>query len=181
MLETRDIVRCALFAAIVAALGLLPPIPLGFIPVPITAQTLGVMLAGAVLGAWRGFLALVLFDLLVAAGLPLLPGGRGGLGIFLGPTGGFVLGWPLGAGLTGWLAERIGRPGIPAMFACCIAGGIGAVYAVGVPWLALVGGLAWDKAAMGSLAFVPGDLIKAGVAAFVATAVQRSYSVATAG
>ena len=180
MLETRDIVRCALFAAIVAALGLLPPIPLGFIPVPITAQTLGVMLAGAVLGAWRGLVALALFDLLVAAGLPLLPGGRGGLGIFLGPTGGFVLGWPLGAFVTGWLAERFARQGVLALFAACVAGGIGAVYAVGVPWLALVGGLPWDKAVLGSLAFVPGDLIKAGVAAFVAVAVRRAYPLAAA-
>jgi biotin transport system substrate-specific component len=180
MLETRDIVRCALFAAVVAALGLLPPIPLGFIPVPITAQTLGVMLAGAVLGAWRGLVALALFDLLVAAGLPLLPGGRGGLGIFLGPTGGFVLGWPLGAFVTGWLAERFARPGVAALFAGCVVGGIGAVYAVGVPWLALVGGVPWDKAALGSLAFVPGDLIKAGVAAFVAVAVRRAYPLAAA-
>jgi biotin transport system substrate-specific component len=178
MLETRDIVRCALFAAIVAALGLLPPIPLGFIPVPITAQTLGVMLAGAVLGAWRGLVALALFDLLVAAGLPLLPGGRGGLGIFLGPTGGFVLGWPLGAFVTGWLAERFARQGVLALFAACVAGGIGAVYAVGVPWLALVGGLPWNKAALGSLVFVPGDLIKAGVAAFVAVTVRRAYPLA---
>jgi len=178
MLETRDIVHCALFAAIVAALGLVPPIPLGFIPVPITAQTLGVMLAGAVLGAWRGLVALALFDLLVAAGLPLLAGGRGGFGIFLGPTGGFVLSWPLGAFLTGWLAERFGRSGVPALFACCVAGGIGAVYAVGVLWLALIGGLPWNKAAMGLLVFVPGDLIKAGVAAFVAVAVRRAYPVA---
>jgi biotin transport system substrate-specific component len=180
MLETRDIVRCALFAAIVAALGLLPPIPLGFIPVPITAQTLGVMLAGAVLGAWRGFLALLLFDLLVAVGLPLLPGGRGGLGVFLGPTGGFLLGWPLGAYLTGWLIERFGRPGILAMFVSCVGGGIGAVYAVGVPWLTMVGDLAWDKAIMGSLAFVPGDLIKAGISALVAATVLRSHAVAIA-
>ena len=173
-LSTRDLVHCALFAAIVAALGLLPPIPLAFIPVPVTAQTLGVMLAGALLGAKRGGLALVLFVLLVLAGLPLLAGGRGGFGVVLGPTGGFLLGFPLGAFVIGWLVERLPRSGnVLTLFAACAVGGIGAVYALGVPWLVLVGGLPFEKALYGSLAFVPGDLVKAGVAAFAAAAVRR--------
>jgi biotin transport system substrate-specific component len=176
MLETRDIVHCALFAAVVAALGLLPPIPLGFIPVPITAQTLGVMLAGTMLGARRGGLALGLFLLLVAAGLPLLAGGRGGFGVFLGPTGGFALGFPLGAFVIGWLVERLPRSGnVATLFFACVVGGIGAVYLLGVPWLVLVGGLPVEKAVGGSLAFIPGDLIKAGIAAFVTAAVRRGY------
>ncbi len=174
--DTRDIVHCALFAAIVAALGVLPPIPLAFIPVPITAQTLGVMLAGAMLGAKRGGMALVLFLLLVAAGLPLLTGGRGGLGVFLGPTGGFALAFPLSAFIIGWLVERLPRGDAPIpVFIACVIGGIGAAYALGAPWLALVSGLSLEKALIGSLAFIPGDLIKAGIAAFVATAVRRGY------
>lgn len=176
MLDTRDIVHCALFAAVVAALGLLPPIPVGFLPVPITAQSLGVMLAGAMLGAKRGGLALVLFLVLVAAGLPLLSGGRGGFGVFLGPTGGFALGFALGAFVTGWLAGRLPRAGsIPSLFAACTIGGIGAMYALGIPWLAVVAGLPIEKAAAGSLVFIPGDLIKAGIAAFVAATVRRGY------
>ncbi len=175
-LDTRDIVHCALFAAIVAALGLLPPIPLAFIPVPITAQTLGVMLAGAMLGARRGGLALLLFVVLVVSGLPLLSGGRGGFGVLLGPTGGFFLGFPLGAFVIGWLAERLPRPGnVVSLFVACALGGIGAVYPLGILWLALVGGVPFDKAAAGALAFVPGDLIKAGIAAFAAAAVRRGY------
>ena len=175
-LTTRDLVHCALFAAIVAALGLLPPIPLGFIPVPLTAQTLGVMLTGALLGARRGGLALLLFVLLVVAGLPLLSGGRGGFGVILGPTGGFFLGFPLGAFVIGWLTERLPRRGnVATLFVACVLGGIGAVYALGVPWLVLVGGLPFEKAAMGSLLFVPGDLIKAGIAALTAAAVRRGY------
>src|SRR3954463_8239774 len=102
MLTTRDMVHIALFAAIMAALGLLPPIPVGFIPVPITAQSMGVMLAGSILGAQRGALAILLFLALVAVGLPLLSGGRGGLGVFFGPTAGFLLSWPGGAFGTGW-------------------------------------------------------------------------------
>ena len=176
MLSTKDIVLSALFAAIVAALGLLPPIPLGFLPVPITAQTLGVMLAGALLGPKRAAVALGVFVLLVAAGLPLLAGGRGGIGVFLGPTGGFVLAFPLAAAAVGFLTERFDGAGRPlVLFAACLLGGIGVVYAIGIPWLALVGGVDPMKAATGSMAFVPGDVIKAGVAAFVAAGVRRAH------
>ena len=80
--SSRDLALIATFTGVVAALGLVPAfVPPGF-TVPITAQSLGVMLAGAVLGARRGFWALALFLVLVAVGLPLLAGGRGGLGVF---------------------------------------------------------------------------------------------------
>ncbi len=69
----RNLTMIALFAALIAALGLIPKFTLGF-GVPITAQSLGVMLCGTVLGAWRGGLAALLFVALVALGLPLLAG-----------------------------------------------------------------------------------------------------------
>ena len=84
---SRDLALIATFTGVVAALGLVPLFtPPGF-PVPITAQSLGVMLAGAILGARRGFCSLLLFLVLVAVGLPLLAGRRGGLGVFAGPVG----------------------------------------------------------------------------------------------
>ena len=89
-LNTRDIVLIALFAAIMAVLGVFPPITLPLVGVPITAQSLGVMLAGGILGAKRGAMSMALFLILVAVGLPLLAGGRGGFGVFLGPSGGFL-------------------------------------------------------------------------------------------
>ncbi len=70
--STRDIVYIALFAALMAAVNLVPPIQVAFLPVPITAATLAVMLAGCLIGAKRGGLAILLFVLLVALGLPLL-------------------------------------------------------------------------------------------------------------
>jgi biotin transport system substrate-specific component len=100
-MKSRDLAYIALFAAIVAALGLLPPVPVPGIPVPITAQTLGVMLAGSVLGARRGGLALLVFLAVVAVGLPVLSGGRGGLGVFVGPSAGFLYSWPLAAFVIG--------------------------------------------------------------------------------
>lgn len=107
MMSTRDLVLTALFAAIIVALGLLPPISLGFIPVPITAQSLGVMMAGVVLGARRGAIAVLIVLVLVAIGLPVLSGGRGGLAIFASPTAGFLIGWIFAAFVTGWLSERL--------------------------------------------------------------------------
>jgi biotin transport system substrate-specific component len=174
---TRDLAYIALFAALTAALGLVPPIPLG--PVPITAQTLGVMLAGSVLGAKRGFLALLLFLVLVAIGLPVLPGGHGGLAVFAGATAGYLVGWPLGALVVGLLTEGVWtRYHLGWGLAANVLGGILVIYAVGVPVLRAITGLGWvDAVRLGALVFIPGDLVKAGIAAAVAVQVRRSYPV----
>jgi biotin transport system substrate-specific component len=178
MLTTRDMVHIALFAAIMAALGLLPPIPVGFIPVPITAQSMGVMLAGTILGAKRGALSILLFLVLVAVGLPLLAGGRGGLGVFFGPTAGFLFGWPVGALVVGLLTERFWtRLGFVHLLIACAVGGIAVVYTIGIIGLSLIADLPLTKAAAGSITFIPGDIVKAVIAAFVAKTVNRSYPV----
>ncbi len=174
---TRDLVHVALFTAFVVVLGLIPPAFLTLFPVPITLQSLGVMLAGSLLGARRGALALLLFLLLIAIGLPVLAGGRGGIGVLLGPSGGFLLAFPLGAYVIGWLTEHLG-PGHYNLFyalAFNLIGGILVLYALGIPWLALVAHLGWEKAFFGSLAFVPGDLVKVALTAFVVIGVQRAY------
>lgn len=173
---TRDLTYVALFAALVAALGLFPQISVG--PVPITAQTLGVMLAGSVLGARRGGLALLVFVVLVAVGLPVLAGGRGGLGIFAGVSGGFVLSWPIAAFVVGWLTERWWRSySVVRGVVANIVGGILVVYAIGIPHWALVGELGFVGAATSSLVFVPGDVLKAVLAALAAVGVRRAYPV----
>lgn len=76
-MKIKDMMFTAIMAAVIAVLGLLPPIPLPFIPVPITVQTLGVMLAGSILGARLGGVSLLLFVVLIGLGAPLLSGGRG--------------------------------------------------------------------------------------------------------
>jgi len=175
-MSTRDIVYVALFAALTAALGLFPPLMLPVIGVPVTAQTMGVMLAGALAGSRRGGLALLLFVVLVAIGLPLLAGGRGGLGVFLGPSGGFVLAFPIAAFATGWLIERRpGMPGLPVIIGSMAAGGIGVIYLVGIPWLAIAGGLPLATAATGVIGFVPGDVAKVVLAALITQGVRRAY------
>lgn len=175
-MNARDLAYVSLFAAIVVALGLFPPVPVPLVPVPVTAQTLGVMLAGSLLGARRGGLSLLVFLLLVAVGVPALSGGRGGLGVFLGPSGGFLLAWPLGAYVVGLLTERCWEHyDLPRAALCNAVGGIVVVYAIGIPFLALVGGVGLGTAAAGSLAFLPGDLIKVGMASAVAVTVRRAY------
>ena len=144
---SRDLALIATFAGVVAALGLVPRLtPPGFL-VPITAQSLGVMLAGGILGARRGFFSLLLLLVLVAVGLPLLAGPRGGLGVFAGPSVGFLLGWPVAAYVVGWLTERGGPTyrliwGIGANF----IGGIVVLYAMGIAGIALVAGISMQAA-----------------------------------
>ena len=175
-MSTQDLSFAALFAALIAVLGLFPPVSVPVVPVPITAQTLGVMLAGSILGARRGTLAVLVFLLLVAIGLPVLSGGRGGLGVFTGPSAGFVLGFPLGAFVTGWITERVWE-GYDLRWAVIanILGGIVAVYLVGIPFLAAVGDLSLAKAFTGSMSFIPGDLVKVVLASGVAVTVHRAY------
>lgn len=186
-MNTPDVVLIALFAAITVALGLAPRIPLAFLPVPITLQSLGPMLAGAMIGPVRGALAHVLVVLLVALGLPVLAGGSGGLGMLAGPTAGFIFGWILAAFVTGllckmWIGQGTrGARGkwsqIGLIFAACVIGGILVLYLCGAIWLAIVTGMGFLKAITGVAAFIPGDLVKAAFAALIAHNVRRAYPI----
>lgn len=170
----RNLTLIALFAALIAALGLIPKFTLGF-GVPITAQTLGVMLCGTVLGSKRGALATLLFLLLVAIGLPLLAGGRGGLGVFASPSVGFLIGWPIGAFVTGLMVEklRFGQLGVTAAVAS-VVGGIVVVYVFGIIGMSIMLDKTIPEATLLVTAFIPGDLIKAIVAGAVTVALYKA-------
>lgn len=173
-LPVRDLAHIATFAGIVAALGLIPPAMLPLIAVPVTAQSLGVMLAGAVLGARRGFFALMLFVALVAIGLPLLSGGRGGLGVFAGPSAGFVIGFPLAAYAVGWFTERSARHGRYRLgwgVVAALLGGVCVLYLFGGCGFMIVTGLS----PLPVLVFIPGDIVKAVLAALIARGVHAGY------
>lgn len=170
----RNIALIALFAALIAALGLIPKITLGF-GVPITAQSLGVMLCGAVLGARKGAVAVALFLLLVAIGLPLLAGGRGGLGIFASPSAGFLFGWPVAAFVTGLIVERWrGAPLALVASVASVIGGIVVMYVFGIVGLSI----SLDKTLMESaalvVAFIPGDILKAVIAGMLTAAIAKA-------
>ncbi|MBB3177744.1 biotin transporter BioY [Variovorax sp. Sphag1AA] len=178
--SSRFLAHIALFAALMAVLGLIPKIDLPF-GVPITLQSLGVMLAGCLLGPRRGFLAIALFLLAVALGLPLLPGGRGGLSVFVGATSGFLFGWMFGAFTCGLLmrllvprlADVAGKGLLAISFLSSVIGGIVVVYAFGIIGLSLVAHMSLSQAALAMLIFIPGDLIKCGICAVVVQTVMR--------
>ncbi len=169
----RSLTHIALFAALIAVLGLVPRIDLAA-GVPITAQSLGIMLCGTVLGAKRGALAVLLFLGLTAIGLPLLSGGRGGLGVFAGPSVGYLIGFPVAAFVAGWVMERTTMVPLWAAGAGAVIGGIGVLYAFGIPGMALILGKTLPEAAFLALAFLPGDILKAVLAGLITQAIARA-------
>jgi biotin transport system substrate-specific component len=168
----RNLTHIALFAALIAVLGLVPKIDLAA-GVPITAQSLGIMLCGTVLGARRGALAVILFLVLVAAGLPLLSGGRGGLGVFASPSVGFLIGFPVAAFVTGWMMERTTlAPGVAAT-AASVIGGIAVLYVFGIIGMSLMLDKTLTEASYLAMAFLPGDAVKAVLAGMITQSLAR--------
>lgn len=167
-LKTKELVYAALFAAFIAVLGLIPPIPLGFIPVPITAQTLGVMLAGCFLGKRMAAISLVLFILLIAIGLPVLPSGRGGMAMLVGPSAGFIFSWPIAAFCIGWASENV-WPKLKTwkLVVINIVFGVILVSLIGAPVMALITNTPVWAGIVSSASYLPGDLIKAVIASVI--------------
>ncbi len=169
----RNIAYVALFAALIAVLGFIPPVSLAAGIPPITAQSLGIMLCGTVLGARRGALAVVLFLMLVAVGLPLLSGGRGGLGVFASGSAGFLIGFPVAAFVAGWVMERSTLPVVWAAGVGAVIGGIGVLYVFGIAGLSVMLGKTVGEAAQIAIAYLPGDAIKVVLCAFMTQALAR--------
>lgn len=175
-LTTADLARIAVFGALIAALALPGQFYLLGSSVPVTLQTLGIMLAGLLLGAVRGALAVLVYLAMGAVGLPVFAGGAAGLAPFAGPTGGYLIAFPIGAFVIGLIAHRSGRFDRALGFTACVVGGIATVYAIGIPWLAWRLGLSLEEALVtGGAVFLPGDLLKAALATFVAAGVYRAY------
>lgn len=171
----RNVVLIALFTALIAALGLVPKLTLAS-GIPITAQTLGLMLCGTVLGAKRGALAAALFIVLVAAGLPLLAGGRGGLGVFTTPWAGFLYGYPLAGFVTGFVMEKWKGENLAiGAGVAAVAGGIGALYLVAIPYYMVTASADFGQALLTAMApFMPGDLLKAVLAGLITRALYKA-------
>jgi len=174
---TRDMVLASLFAALTAALSYVS-IPIPFSPVPITGQTFGVMLAGALLGAKLGALSQIVYLIIGAIGLPVFANGASGLGTLLGPSGGFLFGFPIGAFIIGFLVQKKQKFNfLYATFAIAI-GGIVTVYIPGILQLSrfVEGGL--QGAFFMMILFIPGDIFKALVCTF-ALKIFKSRGIST--
>jgi biotin transport system substrate-specific component len=173
---SRDLALVAVFVGIMAALGLVPALHVFGNAVPITAQSMGPMLAGAIIGSRRGCVSMAVFVLLVAMGLPLLAGNVGGLGMFATPRVGFLVGFPVAALVVGLLTERFGPSySLLGGLVANAVGGIAALYVFGVAGIMLVGQVGIDAAATSVAVFIPGDLVKVAVAALVARGVHAGY------
>ncbi|GAA2173246.1 biotin transporter BioY [Agrococcus versicolor] len=155
----------ALVGAGVAVTAVLAQVAIPLWPVPITGQTLAVLLVGASLGAVRGAASLAAYALLGVAGLPIFSDQTSGLAVLAGPTGGYIVGFVIAAALTGWLAERRWDRRFLGAAVAMTAGTL-VTFAVGLPWLAFAtGGSLEQVLAWGLLPFIPGGIVKALVAA----------------
>lgn len=159
----REITLITGFALFTAALAQVR-IPLGFTPVPVTGQTLAVLLAGASLGAWRGAGSQLLYWLLGMVGLPFYSNGTGGWSVATGPTMGYLVGFIVAAAVVGRLAEyRHDRRVLTSIAAMTMGSMI--IYAFGAAWLAINLGIPLatgeqNAITLGVTPFLVGDIIK---------------------
>jgi biotin transport system substrate-specific component len=152
-------------------------VPLPFTPVPVTGQVLVVLLAGGVLGARLGFISQVQYLAAGAMGLPVFAYG-GGPAALTGPTGGYLLGFPVAALVVGAISDRLRERGTGGSFAACLSGVV-VIHLFGAAWYA-----AWGAAigtasgvivvlAQSVVPFMAIDAAKAGLAAGLSPALRR--------
>jgi biotin transport system substrate-specific component len=166
-----DFIYPAMFAALTAVLGLIS-IPLPFSPVPVSGQSLGIMLAGSILTVRQAAFSVLTFVLIGAVGVPVFSGMTGGLGIVLGPRGGYYLGFLVGSIVIALLVRQNGS--FWRLAIANLIGGILVVYLFGVMWLSVVTGMSLEKAVIaGALPFIPGDLFKVFAASFIGAALNK--------
>lgn len=176
-MDARDMTRIALMAAVTAVSAQIA-LPLG--PVPFTLQVLAVVLSGFLLGARHGAIAQAVYVLVGAVGVPVFSQFQGGLGVLVGPRGGYLVSYPLAAALAGLAAVAVAnaprrRALAVGFFWGCAA--LATIYALGAAWLAFVANLPPAVAlAQGVLPFVLPDLIKVGLAALLAVAASPAIA-----
>jgi biotin transport system substrate-specific component len=146
------------------AVALCAQISIPMLPVPMTLQTLAVLAIGGVYGARLGIAALALYALEGAVGLPVFAEMKAGLPVLLGPSGGYIVGFILAAGLVGYLAEKGWDRNAFTMCAATLMGAA-ILYIPGLAWLHQFMGNVSDTLSAGLIPFIPGDVIKAILAA----------------
>lgn len=174
---TRTIATdAALVIGAAAVVGLAAQIAVPLWPVPITGQTLAVLLVGSALGAVRGSLAMVVYALMGIVGLPVFSDASSGLGVIAGPTGGYIIGFIFSAALVGWVAERAGdRKFVGAILA--FGAGTVVTFVFGMIWLAAVLGLNLEQTLQAGLyPFIIGGVVKSVLAAAAIPVIWRAVT-----
>ncbi len=167
-LQMALIVGASFLVALCARITL----PLPWTPVPLTLQNFGVLLVALVLGSKRGFAAMALYLVEGASGMPMFSRGLSGLGQLMGPTGGYLLAYPLVAFIVGFISER-GSRGFARNLIACVAGEL-MLFAGGLTWLAVLAkGSVWQAVQFGLYPFVFAEVAKVTAAAGAAARVPR--------
>lgn len=174
-MTTRDLMLSAMFVALLA-IGSQLSVPVK--PLPVTLQTLVVMLTGALLGKKRGPISVLVFIGLAAVGAPILSGGAGGIAHLVGPTAGYIWAFPIAAFLVGLFIEQFAKRGpIKAwqVFISCVLGSMIIVHTLGFTWLLYVTGIPINKLMYSSLLpFLPWDAVKALIATIITMTLYRA-------
>lgn len=171
-ISVQNLTYSALFTALISVFAYVI-IPLPFSPVPITAQTLAVMAAAVILSTKETILSITAFLFLGVAGVPVFSGGRAGLGVIFGPSGGYLIGFLIGGVIINLLAKN--KNNYWQLLAAVITGGIIVIHLIGFIWLSYSTGMGLKEALFaGSLPFIPGDLFKAALASYLGIKVNKS-------
>ncbi|NJC22327.1 biotin transport system substrate-specific component [Arthrobacter pigmenti] len=177
--NATDLSLIAVFAAVVATSAILPAIPVGQVGVPITLQTLAIMVTGIVLGPWRAGAALGLYVAVGLAGLPIFSQFRGGIGILFGPSAGYIIAFPLAAMAIGFLARlifrRIGRLKFLALFVACTVTSLLITHPLGIVGMMVNAKLDLPAAVAADVVFLPGDILKNLAAAAIGLSVVKAF------
>ena len=179
LLTTTDLALVAAFAALISACAYVGAIPVGGAGVPITLQTFAVMLAGCVLGPVRGFLATALYLGLGAIGLPVFAEHSSGLGVFTGPSVGYLIAFPVAALLGGFLVKYVAGPTRKTralyVFLCSLAASILVIHPFGIVGMKLYFDISWATALSYDIPFWIGDVLKTTLVALIAAEVHRAF------
>jgi biotin transport system substrate-specific component len=169
----RQMTLVSLFAAL-TAVGAFISIPIGI--VPISLQNLFTFLSGMILGSKLGAFSQLIYILLGAVGLPVFSGFRGGLGILVGPTGGFLIGFVISAYIIGKLIEKLKEAGIWSYFTVGLLGAF-IIYLTGIIQLLIITRIGIKEAVLvGVIPFLPGDCLKVIIASFLALRLKSVVS-----
>lgn len=166
-LKTKNLILYSLFAAMTAVLSQISLI-LPFTPVPVNLAMLSVFMSGAMVGSKGGAVSQIVYVILGAIGIPVFAKLSAGVGIILGPTGGYIIGYIASAYITGYIIEKTGKGFISYIFAMAI--GLIACYLLGTIWFMIITGTMIYKAlTLCVIPFIPGDMLKILAGSFLAS------------
>ena len=176
-LTGTNIALVSVFAGFIAASTLWSGVELAA-GVPVTLQTFAVLLAGAVLGPWRGAAAVIVYLILGTAGLPIFANHTNGAVAWPSPTAGFLIGFIPAAFVTGWIVRGLRHRNaltFIGIFGAAVMGGIVVLYPIGWGYVAFRADLSFEQTVLFAVPFAVGDIIKCVFVALVASAVHRAY------